>query len=474
MATINGDNGDNILDGQRFRADIIKGLGGNDTLNGFGGDDELNGGKGVDTILGGFGNDTLIVKAPDELVAGETYDGGGGFDTLQVGNNLTAQNFFNFIESEVSSIERIEFVGDGFSRAIFDSSQLQDAVAIDFQAAGASSLFVVMASNDLDASGWSITGGLEEIVIDTTKADDTVVATNRSDQINIRGGVDEIRTGGGDDLMVLIADTVVTPGSMLDGGRGTDELRFGADAPVDLTGITIGSLEVLGMASFQAREDRSFVLDADQFGFGKVSQALDVREFGDTGNATIEVQMAGDSGFSAEGFTFRGDTVGAATAFHVAVIGDGDAETVSGSTEDDFFAMSGGTDTVNGGKGADQLTGGLGADDLTGGAGRDIFIYETAQDSGFRVLGGGNRDTIQDFKAGTDTLDMQLIDANALLDGEQAFAAEGNDGFQAGEFRIVVSGEDTIISFNLDGDTLPEMQILLVGVNNVTAADLIL
>lgn len=474
MATITGDNGDNILDGQRFRDDVIKGLGGDDTLNGLGGDDELTGGKGVDTILGGLGSDTLIVKAPDELLAGETYDGGGGFDTLQVGNNLTAQNFFNFTESEVSSIERIEFVGDGFSRAIFDSSQLTDDVVIDFQAAGASSLFVVMDNNNLDASGWAITGGQEEIVIDTTLADDILVATNRSDQINIRGGIDEIRTGSGDDLMVMIAQTEVTAGSHFDGGRGTDELRSGADAPVDLTTSTLNSLEVFGMASFQAREDRSFVLNADQFGFGKLSNSLDVRELGDIGNATIEVRMTDDSGFSAEGFTFRGDTIGAATAFHVSVIGDGDAETVTGSTEDDFFAMNGGTDTVNGGKGADQLTGGFGADDLTGGAGRDIFIYKTAQDSGFRVLGGGSRDTIQDFKAGTDTLDMQLIDANTLLDGDQAFVAEGKDGFQAGEFRIVVSGEDTIVSFNLDGDTLPEMQILLVGVNTVTAADLIL
>ena len=41
-------------------ANIINGLGGNDTLSGAGGNDVLNGGEGADTLNGGDGNDTLV------------------------------------------------------------------------------------------------------------------------------------------------------------------------------------------------------------------------------------------------------------------------------------------------------------------------------------------------------------------------------------------------------------------------------
>ena len=72
MAIINGDNNNNNLAGTAA-ADIISGLGGNDVLFGD---------AGLDIINGGNGNDRIDITAQAQIVAGETYNGGLGTDTL--------------------------------------------------------------------------------------------------------------------------------------------------------------------------------------------------------------------------------------------------------------------------------------------------------------------------------------------------------------------------------------------------------
>jgi hypothetical protein len=97
MADINGDGGDNTLEGPNGNSDdTINGGGGNDTIDGQGGDDTLNGdagddtvsgGPGADTLTGGDGEDTLIGEAGDD-----TLDGGADDDTLYGGNENPSEN----------------------------------------------------------------------------------------------------------------------------------------------------------------------------------------------------------------------------------------------------------------------------------------------------------------------------------------------------------------------------------------------
>jgi Ca2+-binding RTX toxin-like protein len=91
MATINGNNSNNILNGvfdplpfRPFtdRPDIINGRGGNDTLNARNTDDTLNGGGGNDTLNGNGGNDTLNGNAGNDIL-----NGGSGNDILNGGAN---------------------------------------------------------------------------------------------------------------------------------------------------------------------------------------------------------------------------------------------------------------------------------------------------------------------------------------------------------------------------------------------------
>lgn len=66
MATINGNNANNVLVGTNL-ADTINGLAGNDVLVGLAGNDLLNGGAGADTMSGGAGNDLYIVESAGDV-----------------------------------------------------------------------------------------------------------------------------------------------------------------------------------------------------------------------------------------------------------------------------------------------------------------------------------------------------------------------------------------------------------------------
>lgn len=77
-------------------ADLVNGLGGNDTLRGEAGDDTLNGGDGNDKILGGVGNDILSGQNGNDTLKGnagaDQMNGGEGDDLLKGGRGEDTLN----------------------------------------------------------------------------------------------------------------------------------------------------------------------------------------------------------------------------------------------------------------------------------------------------------------------------------------------------------------------------------------------
>jgi serralysin len=141
---------------------------------------------------------------------------------------------------------------------------------------------------------------------------------------------------------------------------------------------------------------------------------------------------------------------------------------------------SGFADTLRGDGKANTITGGKGKDRLTGNGGADNFRFATTGDS----LKGLNRDIISDFDAGTastsiDKIDLRAIDANTKLGGNQNFTFIGTGTFQVnqpGRIRVVVSGPNTIIAGEVDGDAKPDFEIQLsnfTAIANLTSADFI-
>ncbi len=65
--------------------DWLIGGNGRDRLYGGSMEDVLEGGSGIDRQFGGAGADTFVVASQGDILGGETYDGGAGSDTLQLG-----------------------------------------------------------------------------------------------------------------------------------------------------------------------------------------------------------------------------------------------------------------------------------------------------------------------------------------------------------------------------------------------------
>src|SRR5690606_3197877 len=140
-----------------------------------------------------------------------------------------------------------------------------------------------------------------------------------------------------------------------------------------------------------------------------------------------------------------------------------------------------GSDVVNGGDGDDIISGdrdaigpdgpdGVGAADyLTGGAGSDQFDYEEIADS---PAVAGQHDIIYDFEVGIDLIFLCGIDANVNLAGTQSFTFIGlGTASNAGDLAISISGTDTWVHAEVDGDGIADFAIQLKGIHLLTVDD---
>jgi Ca2+-binding RTX toxin-like protein len=121
--------------------------------------------------------------------------------------------------------------------------------------------------------------------------------------------------------------------------------------------------------------------------------------------------------------------------------------------------------------GNDRLTGGDGADTLVGGADSDTFVFTTLSNST-----PANPDTIVDFTHGIDKIDLSAIDANTATGGNQAFVFAGPKANAiADAVTWSESGGNTIVRADVNGNTTPDILIVLAGINhNLSALDFVL
>ena len=83
-------------------------------------------------------------------------------------------------------------------------------------------------------------------------------------------------------------------------------------------------------------------------------------------------------------------------------------ENLFGSAHADGLFGDSGNNAINGGAGDDRIDGGRGKDVLTGGAGADTFLFDTP------LSAGTNIDTISDFAAGVDKIELDHAIFSAL------------------------------------------------------------
>ena len=177
-------------------------------------------------------------------------------------------------------------------------------------------------------------------------------------------------------------------------------------------------------------------------------------------------------------FDFRGLTSVEGT---LVVKGAGGADSLYGSGFGDSLGGGDGDDLVSGENGADLLAGNAGRDTMTGGADADSFFYSATSDSAKKKA---LRDTITDFKAGIDKVDLTFVDADQVKDGDQAFKFIRKEGaaFKSKPGGLIFDQIDkagkakdmTVIYADTNGDQKADMAIQLKGLVDLQKTDFFL
>jgi len=390
--------------------DLVFGFGGNDSLIGGLGDDTLRGNVGNDTVEGGDGNDSIFGGENDDLLGGDA-----GADVIEggIGNDSMYGGGGNDVLIGGSGNDLFNG-GAGYDTA--DYSAATDNLVVNINWPNPQAVSALQGTDTL-VNMEGIEGG---------SGNDLLVG-NAGGNI-IRGN------GGNDDIYGLAGADV------LEGGAGNDRLE-GSGGDDTMTGgagnDTVNYYNAAGAVSVNLNLQGG----AQAVGGGMGNDWLSGFE-----------NLYGSNGF--------GDTL----------VGDGGNNEMIGYGGNDTIFGAGGDDTIYGMGGDDVLTGNLGADLIGGGGGDDFFDFNAVSESTT-----GSRDTITDFGTGNDVIALNTIDANTTVAGNQAFTWIGGAGFTAaGQLRFVTNGTDGFVLGDVNGDGTQDLEIRLLGVTSMDAADFIL
>lgn len=394
MATINGDDGNNVLTGTEDE----------DTINGFGGNDTIDSVDRPSNIFAGSINprrDVVSAGTGDDFVTGgrlDQLDGGDGNDFL-----LLNFNFNGPVAGSATPITlTLDATGTGTAS---DGTLITGFESVNFNLSETGDNVV-----DTGNVTAQLTGGNGNDTLTTGAGNDVVFGGGGNNIISTGGGNDSIGAGSGNDIVFggdgddTFGVNVYTDGSdQVDLGAGNDTVRFDRfDGGRGNVRLTFTSAEVGNGNS----NDAGSAANQDG-GLAVRVQAEDL-----DGNLAGPVSRYDDEGITfvagTQGITFdvrdlvsgteRGNT------FEGVVLGTNSNDDLSffppfRSGQDFYYNAGQGDDTVTAGDGNDFLVGGAGNDTLLGGAGNDSFIGGAGDDS---FVGGTGNDII-DGGAGNDT-----------------------------------------------------------------------
>jgi Ca2+-binding RTX toxin-like protein len=334
--------------------------------------------NGDDLIMGYGGHDTIF-----GLGGNDDIEGGQGGDTIDGGDGIDTARYINSAAGVVVSLASGIGIGG-------------------------------------DAQGDTLSN-IENLF--GSAHDDILVGNNAANVIVGGAGNNTLKGGGGHDELIgnLGNDTLEggSGGDLLFGGAGIDTAVYAASS----AGVTVSLLLGHGSGGDAAGDDLEYVENVTGSNHG---DSL----YGDNGNNVLKGMAGADllKGFGGADTLLGGD-------HNDYLFGMDHADTLAGGHGNDVLNGGDHADTLSGDHGNDELTGGYGPDNMTGGAGGDTFIFQSLNDTGWT-----GQDFITDFKQYEgDTIDLSQIDANTLLDGDQAFVFIGNDvdyTGTAGELRF--------------------------------------
>lgn len=389
------------------------------------------------------------VNEPLDITSG----GGGDEAAVVLGENGTA----------VALVAASDVDGDAVTYAIAGGA---DAARFMIDAATGALAFV--AAPDFEAAADSGADNVYDVVV---SASDGTFTDSQAISVTI-GDVDEApaitsNRGGATAVAVVMENrraVTTVAASDPEGGAIVYAIAGGVDAARFTINADTGALLFVTAPNYEAPADAGgnnvydVVVSASDGAFSD-SQALAVK--------VTNVR---------EGNTITGtnthDTISTTRSVTGQPLATEQEDTIYGLAGKDNISGGGGADIIDGGTGDDIIAGGLGADLLTGGFGGDRFVFSLIGESQ-----AGAADIIKDFQRGqSDKINLNAIDANANLAGNQNFAFIGAAGFSkvAGQARFEQVGGNTFVTGDVNGDGIADFQIQLQGTITLTSSDFIL
>ncbi len=403
--------------------DLITGDDNDNIIRGDAGNDTLEGGAGIDTLFGEADDDTLVLSSATD-VSTDSFDGGAGSDILQVKNDAV----YDISNANITDIEKMEFDGTLDQAVTIDESQIS-VLGFDEFIGGAVSLdtLIVDTTNHLDISSKIMTD-VDEVIINGSAANQTLIGSTTKDIINGGAGDDEIYGRAGNDTLNGEdgSDTIFgnAGDDVLDGGTGGTNIDI-ADYSEAAGGISVD-----------------------------LTQAVQVSNDGDGGQDTlinIEVIRATDNADNLKG--------------------DANVNTLDGRGGDDI------------------LEGGGGADNLIGGNENDTFVYNVTGDETGDIIDGGsgvadkieanaNIDLSTATISGIEEVEIATAGAQVSLTDTQVNAIDTYTGSTGVNDRFIMDVADgnsldlrfkTITNMGDAGDVVEINLLGTTGVNRVDA-----
>lgn len=366
--------------------------------------------QGEDLLRGGAGNDRLEGNGGDDVL-----DGGVGNDIIRGG----------------AGIDRVDFTrADAAVTVSLGTSAAQNT---------GSGQDAIVQVEDVTGSRFAdrIIGSIGDNTLSGLDADDTLTGAGGADLLSGGNGLDTLLGGIGDDQLYA--------------GSGNDVLNGQAGAD-----YMEGSI---GDDSYYVDNELDAIVEYEDEGTDSVRSSLVAYTL------TADVERL---------FILGGGTrSGTGNAIDNGIQGGNGQDTLSGLDGADTLRGNNGLDILDGGAGNDILYGGALRDTLTGGTGRDQFRFEAGDTSSLIA----QADRITDFtKADLDRINLSAIDANGAAAGDQAFSFIGSGAFTgvAGQLRAYVSGADTIVAGDTDGNGSADLYIRLTGNITLAGTDFIL
>lgn len=404
------------LTGSRFNdgltggdgANVLKGLAGNDTLDGRGGADRLDGGADIDTADYQFSSAGVTIStdgtagsggfaAGDRLTAIENIIGSSFRDVIRGDATATA----NFFQGRGGNDDLLGLGGDDSLAGGTGANLIDGGAGVDTVSYRDIAGPVSVSLQDFGSGGSASASGLSDTIfgienVDGTDGDDFVLADGNVNLLRGFGGRDDLRGLGGDDTLdggegddILMGGT---GGDRLLGGAGVDTATYRlSEKPVH-----VDLAQGLGFTGEASGDTLSGI--ENLIGSGHGDRLVGDRQANEISGLGGDDTMIGGAG----GDRFLGgtgtDTVSYETALSPVildlarpVVNTGDA---GGDTFDSVerFIGTGGSDLLFGDEGANEFQGAGGADFLFGRGGND-------------TLRGGATDDLLDGGAGADLLD---------------------------------------------------------------------